>query len=132
MSRVRTDRLRRWAAALESGDYQQGTAKLHAADTFCCLGVACDVSGVGRWAPPHHGSRGYQLPGVPAHAAPHVIHPSEVDGWFGCRINELPHTGEDGLWWENDRQHGQATFDDIALFLYLVAEAVEAGDLEVE
>lgn len=40
------DNLRLWVAALRSGDYEQGTETLHnkADNTWCCLGVACDVA----------------------------------------------------------------------------------------
>ena len=39
-----------WTAALRSGKYTQGSRYLHPSeDTFCCLGVACDVSGLGKW-----------------------------------------------------------------------------------
>lgn len=37
-----------WTAALRSGEYRQGTGVLHRKgqdfDTFCCLGVLCDVA----------------------------------------------------------------------------------------
>lgn len=40
-----------WCEALESGKYKQGTDCLRSSgDRFCCLGVACDVSGLGMWA----------------------------------------------------------------------------------
>lgn len=40
----------RWVAALRSGNYKQGQGRLRRADdTYCCLGVACDVSGRGEW-----------------------------------------------------------------------------------
>lgn len=32
-----------WIPALRSGKYKQGFGKLHINDTFCCLGVACDL-----------------------------------------------------------------------------------------
>ena len=34
-----------WAKALRSGDYKQGRRRLHRLkdNTFCCLGVACDL-----------------------------------------------------------------------------------------
>ena len=43
-------RLMKWVDALESGKYTQteGTLK-DAYGGFCCLGVACDVSGLGKW-----------------------------------------------------------------------------------
>jgi hypothetical protein len=33
----------KWVQALRSGDYEQGTGCLHKGDTFCCLGVLCDL-----------------------------------------------------------------------------------------
>ncbi len=34
---------RKWVKALRSGEYTQGRKKLRRGDTFCCLGVACDL-----------------------------------------------------------------------------------------
>lgn len=49
------------AKALLSGKYVQGTGQLRTMDnTYCCLGVACDVylrvmgEGEGFWSPDHH------------------------------------------------------------------------------
>ena len=39
----------KWIAALRSGDYRQATGSLRLNDSFCCLGVACDISGLGTW-----------------------------------------------------------------------------------
>ncbi len=36
-------------AALRSGKYKQGFDQLRLRDAFCCLGVACDISGIGQW-----------------------------------------------------------------------------------
>jgi hypothetical protein len=33
----------RWVAALRSGEYKQTRGKLRRTDSFCCLGVLCDV-----------------------------------------------------------------------------------------
>lgn len=42
-----------WLAALRSGEYEQGRRVLRREDTFCCLGVLCDlhskVTGNGEW-----------------------------------------------------------------------------------
>jgi len=35
-----------WIKALESGRYKQGTGYLRKDDRYCCLGVACEVSGL--------------------------------------------------------------------------------------
>ena len=34
---------KRWVAALRSGKYRQGTEALRSGNTFCCLGVLCDL-----------------------------------------------------------------------------------------
>lgn len=43
----------KWLAALRSGEYAQGRSALRVNDTFCCLGVLCDVvhkeTGLGEW-----------------------------------------------------------------------------------
>jgi hypothetical protein len=44
--------IRKWVDALRSGEYQQGKNYLLSPDgkqRYCCLGVACEISGVGSW-----------------------------------------------------------------------------------
>lgn len=38
--------LEKWTTALRSGEYQQGSGCLHNNDRYCCLGVACTISGI--------------------------------------------------------------------------------------
>jgi len=33
----------KWVAALRSGEYKQGKNRLRTKDSFCCLGVLCDL-----------------------------------------------------------------------------------------
>jgi len=40
---------RKWVKALRSGKYEQARGALRVEDAFCCLGVACDISGLGKW-----------------------------------------------------------------------------------
>jgi len=40
---------KQWVDALRSGEYEQVTGHMRAGDKFCCLGVACDISGLGEW-----------------------------------------------------------------------------------
>jgi hypothetical protein len=41
-----------WVEALRSGKYQQGRSVLKSpAGAMCCLGVACEISGLVKWAP---------------------------------------------------------------------------------
>ncbi len=46
------ERIATLIAALRSGDYAQTRGTLRRADTYCCLGVACDLSGQGEWVHP--------------------------------------------------------------------------------
>lgn len=39
----------KWLQALESGNYQQCRGVLQDETGFCCLGVACEISGLGKW-----------------------------------------------------------------------------------
>ena len=39
----------KWLEALRSGRYRQTREKLRGKVGFCCLGVACDISGKGSW-----------------------------------------------------------------------------------
>lgn len=39
----------KWLEALRSGKYKQGQGCLAFNGKFCCLGVLCDISGVGKW-----------------------------------------------------------------------------------
>jgi hypothetical protein len=44
-------RVRLWVEALRSGKYRQGQGQLKTSTgEYCCLGVACEVSGLGTWS----------------------------------------------------------------------------------
>lgn len=48
----------KWLEALRSGKYSQAIGWLKGLDGgFCCLGVACDISGEGAW----NSDRGYKI-----------------------------------------------------------------------
>lgn len=44
---------RKWVEALRSGEFEQAQARLRDDDSYCCLGVACELyrreTGKGRW-----------------------------------------------------------------------------------
>lgn len=48
--------------ALESGKYEQTTGRLREGNAFCCLGVACDISGISTWKEESFLSESYALP----------------------------------------------------------------------
>ena len=41
---------KRWVEELRSGRFEQTQHALRRDDAFCCLGVACEISGVGTWS----------------------------------------------------------------------------------
>lgn len=43
------NRIREWVKALRSGKYKQARGALRNDNAYCCLGVACDLSGVADW-----------------------------------------------------------------------------------
>ena len=53
-----------WVKALLSGDYEQDTSYLKPDDGFCCLGVICDIEGVGWSDETKGGERGYFIEGT--------------------------------------------------------------------
>ena len=44
VSRPREEVVKRWVAALRSGEYKQTQGQLWSGDGFCCLGVLCDLA----------------------------------------------------------------------------------------
>ena len=41
----------KWLEALRSGKYEQGTSYLRDGESYCCLGVLCEISGLNDWVP---------------------------------------------------------------------------------
>jgi hypothetical protein len=76
---------RKWVDALRSGNYKQtrGVLRGLASQGFCCLGVACDVSGITKWI---YGT----YDGAAANLPPSVVEwlGVEKDGRFYTEIPE--------------------------------------------
>ncbi len=92
-----------WTAALRSGEYQQGKHYLHTDNTYCCLGVLCELY---KHAHPD------QQPDTPGGYFGHTSAlPSAVQSWAGMcsQRGEVP--GEHTLAHLND---GGVSFTDIA------------------
>jgi hypothetical protein len=57
---MKPDIKQKWVNDLKSGEYKKGKGYLHKEDTYCCLGVLCDLyqkeTGQGAWtdAPNKH------------------------------------------------------------------------------
>jgi hypothetical protein len=55
IDKAMNENARKWIKALRSGEFKQGRYALKTQDTYCCLGVACEVyrreTGKGSWWP---------------------------------------------------------------------------------
>lgn len=104
----------RWVEALRSGDFDQATGSLRDVDSFCCLGVACELyrreAKKGRWKEdPEIGTRYFH--DESGDFADDVL-PVLVQRWLGLRCNDGAYSGgEHSLAELNDNGH---PFDYIA------------------
>jgi hypothetical protein len=74
----------KWVKALRSGEYKQGKGHLRNSDnTFCCLGVLCDLyikeTGNGQWV----GGMGYYQFLPPEGGLKYALLPEVVQKWAG-------------------------------------------------
>ena len=75
------ENLREWVKALRSGEYEQTTGALRRGDGYCCLGVACDISGLGEWRDkPDMAESFYVIGDRPGESA---TLPRDVREWLG-------------------------------------------------
>lgn len=49
MKKMNPEWKEKWIKALRSGEYEQGRNRLRRDGKYCCLGVLCDISGMGKW-----------------------------------------------------------------------------------
>lgn len=104
---TREELLKKWVDALRSGKYKQGAGGLLRPNAeYCCLGVLCDVSGMGQWVEElgHDTRRSYRLPDRTAavYIAPPGV--AELVGFDKSQQEELAYLNDSG----------NATFEDIA------------------
>jgi hypothetical protein len=84
------ERLEKLAEALESGEFKQAQGALKVEDTYCCLGVACELyhraTGLGQWTPGQTtlGSRySFEL----SEEREFSVLPPVVADWYGIATN---------------------------------------------
>jgi hypothetical protein len=88
-----------WVAALRSGKYQQGRGALHDGDTFCCLGVLCDLFPGRQWSRTADDTRHacYAGPGTEI-----AVLPKDVQLWAGLSAENPSATDYDTIAELND------------------------------
>ena len=78
----------KWLGALRSGEYKQADGYLKIDGKFCCLGVACEISGLGEWieeSPLAPKASSYNIEGEnPVNS----VLPETVRGWLGLESVE--------------------------------------------
>ena len=94
-----------WVEALRSGKYKQTRKRLRDETGFCCLGVACEVSGLGRWVEGRFVLNGDEV------TSASIMLPQAVREFYGIAHGEGGF-GKSGLTHENDSV--RATFEQIA------------------
>jgi hypothetical protein len=103
-----------WVEALRSGKYEQTQARLKRGDGFCCLGVACDISGLGSFEPDEMGN-GVSRYVTDGDVSNNVL-PTPVKQWLGLSNDEgyfISASGADYLTTLNDRGGSFAAIADI-------------------
>jgi hypothetical protein len=79
--------------ALESGDYRQGQGYLltvkNGERKHCCLGVACDISGLGEWGPDSGVWPDYAVEGELYEDASNAELPGAVMEWLGIDTHSM-------------------------------------------
>lgn len=89
------DNAKLWVEALRSGKYRQGKSSLRDGDKFCCLGVACDISELGKWGPASESptARAYIAAGNTYGSESYL--PAAVMDWLGLTTNCGEHSCPD-------------------------------------
>lgn len=77
--RAQREHRKKWVAALESGEYGQTKNMLTNGQGFCCLGVACEISGLGEWVDGPYGEWVYEVDGEGSNE----LLPEPVREWLG-------------------------------------------------
>ena len=125
-----------WMKALRSGDYSQGKDVLcrerNGTFEYCCLGVACEISGLGKFVP---------IPGLsnPLNVFNFVIKeelsqyatlpgeyatlPEEVQDWLGLRS----HCG----WYDNGGIQSLTKLNDKGISFTTIADIIESEPKEL-
>jgi len=117
---------KQWVEALRSGKYQQGERWLRYGDKFCCLGVACDISGLGRWVDVMDGDSAVSvLPyAVDAEQQMQVL-PKKIMDWLGVQSSKVSIHNI-------NRLHTLLTdCNDDGNNFNIIADIIESGDIAI-
>jgi len=96
------ERIEKWVEALESGEFEQTEGALREGDSYCCLGVACEVfrreTGRGRWVNPEWGGPlEFRMEDGPFEEGSVAVMPVAVARYFNIQSNPTLMYGSDRL-----------------------------------
>lgn len=124
---------KKWVAALRSGEYSQGRNVLRWYDRasdddfFCCLGVACNISGLGLWSDLSEDEKKSYLEAT-------TFLPPEVADWLNLKSDSgsflaesLPQTIKDEVFnhLQKDDIISLATLNDASCPFETIADIIE-------
>lgn len=81
---INKERIKLLVDALRSGEYTQVRNVLKKDGSYCCLGVACEISGVGKWKEATEFNSAAYTVGESSNSA---TLPYAVADWFGWRLD---------------------------------------------
>ena len=101
---------RKWLDALRSSEYEQTTGLLRDDKGFCCLGVLCDISGLGEWERDEDGDYAFHVPGH----VERVFPPDAVDEALGVIARYIGLNGDFSVQMLSSLNDNGKTFPEIA------------------
>ena len=119
----------KWLDALRSGDYEQGIGALRKAngtDTFCCLGVLCDLyqdaTGKGEWEKPGHRKK-YRF--ITPNGEEQGVLPDDVCDWAGLEVNQGASLSPDALPDDKSTHYNLSSLNDADYSFGDIADVIE-------
>jgi hypothetical protein len=112
--RAQKEHRRKWVAALRSGEYGQTKNELTNGRNFCCLGVACEISGLGEWVDGEETAWAYKV-GSDVNGS---VLPELVCKWLGLRTDQGWHSITDSV--------SLATLNDAGKKFSTIADLIES------
>lgn len=116
-------------AGLRSGDFKQVVGRLKRTDGYCCLGVACEISGLGKWGAKYSESGGFSFRPNDGSIAVLTDLPEPVMKWLGWSTRpgktHIIRRGVNYGFYLVELNDGGLTFDQIA-------DVIEAGLMDKE
>lgn len=103
-----TENITKWVEALRSGDFEQGKGALKDVDgNYCCLGVACEISGVVELREQISSPLPQYVSKADDRDYSQATLPTAVKEWLGLEVSNPEVTDEYGV------MHTLATWNDV-------------------